>query len=149
VGGLVTLSRTSQLRRVQIARQRQPIKRTTRLRLVSERQRTVEAGRRILKLLLLDVRGSRCARCGTYGPLDMHERKKRSQGGPFDPTNCLLVCRFPCHQWTEDEPDAARADGYVVTSRHDPASQAVKVWPGRWVLLLPDGSYEDATDGAA
>ena len=66
--------------------------------------------RRRLAADLIDQRGPWCQagteRC-TGRAVDMHEIRRRSQGGdPTDPTNVLLVCRA-CHDWIGAHPSAA------------------------------------------
>lgn len=33
--------------------------------------------------------------------MDVHHVVKRSLGGPDDPSNMVLLCRFPCHEQTD------------------------------------------------
>jgi hypothetical protein len=51
---------------------------------------------------------------------EVHERKKRSQGGSLiDPVNLMSACS-PCNGWVENFPDLAEELGCVVKSTQDP-----------------------------
>lgn len=40
--------------------------------------------------------GHRCERCGSIGPLEVHHKHPRRQGGSDEPENLEVVC-VPCH----------------------------------------------------
>jgi hypothetical protein len=80
--------------------------------------------------------GGRCERCGHPG-YTVHHRRKRSQGGRWDPSNLLALHgsgTTGCHGWVEANPKAAHLLGFWL--RHGQTSQETPVWLwGRWVLL--------------
>lgn len=82
-----------------------------------------------------DSRGL-CERCGKSGTT-IHHRKKRSQGGPWTPENCVALCGHGtagCHGFVEANPTAAHAEGWYVRSYEDEAKRAVFSVRG-WVHL--------------
>lgn len=58
---------------------------------------------------------SGCGRPGT----DWSHRVARSQGGPWCPSNGLLLCRW-CHDWCHRHPEHATAAGLMLLSGSDP-----------------------------
>jgi hypothetical protein len=65
-----------------------------------------------------------CERCGVARSTDVHELKRRSQGGALlgeDGKACL--CRA-CHDWCGQNPLAAHEQGWVVWSYEDDRRQA-------------------------
>lgn len=76
----------------------------------------------------------------------MHHRKKRGQGGLWEPTNIVAVCGDGvrgCHGWFEHNPNAAAEGGWHVRPWEDPAEVPV-LWRGTdWVLLTLDGKVEN------
>lgn len=91
--------------------------------------------------------GGRCERCGGIVGLSRHHRKKRGQGGEWDPTNIVVVCGdgvTRCHGWIEANPAAAEVDGYHVRPWDDPAERPVKLADGEWYLLRPDGEVKES-----
>lgn len=83
-----------------------------------------------------------CERCCRNGSLSVHHRVKRSQGGKWTASNCVLVCGSGvtgCHGWIEHHADAAAAEGFHVRPWDDPA--LIPLWwrSSRWVLLRDDG----------
>ncbi|RAV17542.1 HNH endonuclease [Mycobacterium colombiense] len=82
-----------------------------------------------------------CERCGRCGPLTLHHRKKKGQGGAWDPTNCVLVDGHGttgCHGWIESHPNAAEAEGFHVRPWRDPAEIPI-LYRGEWGYLTADG----------
>ncbi|WP_260763048.1 hypothetical protein [Mycobacterium sp. SMC-4] len=62
---------------------------------------------------------------------------KRSQGGPWTPQNCVMLCghgTLGCHGWVEHNPNAAADEGFHVRPWNSPAEVPV-LYRGRWVLL--------------
>lgn len=83
-----------------------------------------------------DERRGICERCGRIGTT-IHHRKKRSQGGPWTPENCVALCGHGtagCHGWVEAHPAKAWAEGWYVRSHEDEATRAVFSVSG-WVWL--------------
>jgi len=50
--------------------------------------------------------------------LDLHHRKRRSQGGPHTPANLVALCR-PCHRAVHNHPAASFEVGLLI-HRFDP-----------------------------
>jgi len=64
-----------------------------------------------------------------------------------NPANLLALCR-PCHDFTEDQPRAARAIGWLVQHAYDSWSTPALIVPiyGKgWYFLLPDATYGSAS----
>jgi|SRR6516164_2209433 len=94
--------------------------------------------------LLRERAGGMCERCGRYGGLTLHHRRKKSQGGQFTPANCVMLCGSGTtgdHGWVEGNPNDAEWEGFHVRPWRDPAAAAVK-YRGRWVFLTEDGKVE-------
>ncbi|WNN95721.1 HNH endonuclease [Mycobacterium phage Dulcita] len=88
---------------------------------------------------VLERCGGLCERCGRGGPVTMHHRKKRGQGGPWEPWNIVALCGHGttgCHGWVEANPLAAHATGWHVRPWEDPRS--VRPTP-IWETGLRDG----------
>jgi hypothetical protein len=73
----------------------------------------------------------RCERCGSRRALDPHHVQKRSQGGPDDPGNVVLLCRWECHRLC----DAPFRDGRLLVSR---------LGHGRFCFLLVVAEHKGA-----
>lgn len=83
----------------------------------------------------------------TYRSQSVHHRRKRGQGGRWEPANLLAVCgdgTHGCHGWIESHPKLARAAGlWLFTGDGEP--DARKAWlrtyneAKDWVLLDNDG----------
>lgn len=88
--------------------------------------------------------GDRCERCGRAGALEHAHRKSRAQGGGWEPSNALRLCRV-CHGHSHAEPDWSMQHGLMVPRDGDPATTPVEVlmWGlMRWIVLLDDeGQY--------
>ena len=95
--------------------------------------------------------GWRCERCHVAlgNDYSLHHRRPRGMGGtkrPDLPSNLLALCgsgTTGCHGWVESRRAEAIEDGLLVRQHHDPATVPVLLGCG-WVLLRPDGSYEEA-----
>lgn len=94
--------------------------------------------------LLLARAGHRCERCGQplAGNLERHHRQRRAVGG--DRLCNLMALHTRCHAWITEHPEAATANGWIVSSyAPDPAEVAVYL-PGlsgsAWWLLRDDGT---------
>lgn len=88
----------------------------------------------------------RCERCGVHASvrgLTTHHRKKRSQGGPWLPSNCVQLCGHGttpkgCHCWVEHNPNDAEWEGFHVRPWNDPAATPV-LYRGVLSALSDDG----------
>ena len=72
----------------------------------------------------------------------MHHRKKRGQGGLWEPQNVVAVCgdgTRGCHGWIESHPDRASAIGFHVRPWFDPAEVPILYRLTYWALLTPEG----------
>lgn len=86
--------------------------------------------------------GGRCERCGA-SEYTVHHRRKRSQGGPWLPSNLLAVCGHGtagCHGLIEANPTWANGQGLWLFAGEVPDQTPVILW-GRGVLLTDDGLY--------
>lgn len=63
----------------------------------------------------------RCEHCGLPGAVQLHHRKRRSQGGRHTPENLLNV-RVECHNLIHANPEKAYAMGWLVRGWADPAN---------------------------
>jgi hypothetical protein len=109
-------------RRTPIARGPAP-KRRKRLRAVSLNRASRFDARRACVADVLRRSGGRCEarvagvcleHAGRPYPVDVHERRLRSQGGdPTDPANCLVTCR-PCHDFAHAHPAEANRLGLIL-----------------------------------
>lgn len=84
-----------------------------------------------------DRAGGCCERCGQYGTT-IHHRKKRSQGGPWTPENCVALCGHGtagCHGWAEHNPNAAAAEGFHVRPWEDENIRQILHHDRGWVWL--------------
>ncbi|QDH92334.1 HNH endonuclease [Gordonia phage Spooky] len=89
-----------------------------------------------------------CERCGRYGTT-IHHRKKRGQGGPWTPQNCVAVCGHGttgCHGWAEHHPNAAHEEGFHVRPWEDETSIPILHSTRRRLLLNEWGGYEEVCD---
>lgn len=88
--------------------------------------------------------GGRCEVCGHAGPLEHAHRKSRAQGGGWEPSNALRLCRL-CHAHSHAEPDWSMKRGLMVPRDGDPAETPVpvRVWGIMpWLVILDDeGQY--------
>lgn len=78
---------------------RTPLKRRTPLRKVSNKQKAELAKRRKVRAELEVIAGGHCQHCGRlpdWRGLQMHHKKKLSQGGETSVENCELWAA-PCH----------------------------------------------------
>lgn len=92
-----------------------------------------------------------CERCCRNGPyLSVHHRKKRSQGGGWSPSNCVLLCGDGvrgCHGWIEHHPTDAGVYGFHVAPWRDPVEVPI-LWRGSTLALLDDlGNVNDISAG--
>ena len=89
------------------------------------------------------IDAARCEKCGDYGiGLSMHHRKKRGQGGSWAPSNIVVVCgdgTRGCHGWIEQNPTAANAEGWHLTTG-DPDGSVVPIrhWQIKWCRVKLD-----------
>lgn len=96
--------------------------RRTRLRAVSVKRRRVNQERARVVAELKDAQVAAvgcvyCERCHRPGPVDAHERIRRSQDSTAltNPAVISLLCRR-CHRWVTENPVAAHAEGWVIWS---------------------------------
>lgn len=83
-----------------------------------------------------------CLRCGGRGT-DWHHRRRRAVGDDHQHCSCngVWLCRTD-HRWAHDNPSAARADGFIVSSFTDqPGQIPVRSFHGL-VTLTCTGKYE-------
>lgn len=95
--------------------------------------------------------GGRCEICGRDGPLEHAHRKSRAQGGGWEPSNALRLCRLD-HAHSHQEPNWSMRHGIMVPRDGDPSAVVVPVlmWGlmPSYVLLDDQGQYHliDAPD---
>jgi hypothetical protein len=75
--------------------------------------------------------------------ITLHHRKKRSQGGEWSLSNCVMLCGHGtsmdrCHSWCEDHPNEAELEGWHVRPWQDPEDTPVMI-SGSFAYLLKDG----------
>lgn len=78
----------------------------------------------------------------------VHHRRKRSAGGPWTPSNCVLVCghgTVGCHGRIEANPKWGMRRGLWVSRYGDEATIPVRLWYG-CVFLFDDGSWKAVDD---
>lgn len=100
------------------------------------------------RLIVRERAQNQCEVCG-IGESDssrhtVHHRRKRSAGGPWSPSNCILVDghgTVGCHGWIEANPKAAMARGLWVSRYGDESVEPVSLWYGR-VVLDDSGGFE-------
>ena len=85
--------------------------------------------RKSLRQKVYDRSDWRCELCipeaCERGPLHVHHRKLRSQGGKDEPSN-LLVVDNKCHDFIHAHPAQSYTNGWLVHSYEDPAMVEVK-----------------------
>ena len=88
--------------------------------------------------------GGRCERCGHAGNLEHAHRKSRAQGGGWEPSNALRLCRV-CHGDSHHQPAWSMRHGLMVPRNGNPAEVPVQVlvWGlmPAMVLLDDEGQY--------
>lgn len=70
--------------------------------------------------------GGRCEGCGHTQNLEHAHRKARSQGGGWEPSNALRLCRI-CHAYSHSHPEWSRRVGWMVPRDGDPATTPTRV----------------------
>ena len=96
------------------------------------------------RLLVRERSDGLCERCGQVGHT-VHHRRKRSAGGPWSGSNCVLLCGDGvrgCHGRAEHYPNAMREEGFHVRSYEDEHKIPVLRF-GTFVLLRDDGTVEE------
>lgn len=85
-----------------------------------------------------------CEGCGRVAMLEHAHRKARSQGGGWEPSCGLRLCRT-CHAFSHAHPDWSYANGWMVKRDGDPRTTPVRVvmWGllPAWVDLDDEGQY--------
>lgn len=95
-----------------------PLRRVTPLRQQSRKRQRDAVKRRALVEELIE-RYPRCQRCQFRPSVDLHEIKRRSQGGDFlNAAEIAVLCR-ECHDWIGNNVLAARDEGWVRWSYED------------------------------
>ena len=95
---------------------KEPMKRTP-IRPVSHKRAAENKVRAKVKQELIAERGEKCERCGKNGPVDQHERVRRSAGASItDKIVSSLLCRV-CHSEIHANVAQSLKDGWLV-SRH-------------------------------
>ena len=123
-----------------------PIARTPMRRKPARRTSEETRARRLVR----DRAEGRCEGCGRAPGVEWAHRVSRAQGGPWCPSNGLLLCGpGGCHHWSHLNPEAARQWGWMLRRHQDPATSPVlHAWHG-WVYLGADGSVTPVTDREA
>lgn len=107
-----------------------------------------------LRRLVQDRDQGCCVRCGHYclnEPHSVHHRQPKGMGGrkgADTPSNLILLCgsgSTGCHGYVHSRADRSRDLGYLVRSRHDPATSPLWRPPDEWVLLTVDGAVVPVT----
>lgn len=82
----------------------------------------------------------RCARCGQAQNLNVHHRRRRSQGGKDTWANLVTLCAT-CHQWVHLHPFTAMNDGWLIRAGSTPEDTPLQhyCWPAYPVWLAGDG----------
>lgn len=95
---------------------RTPLRRGRRLSSVSVKRRVLLAARRAVRDAVLAAHPV-CERCNRERSVDAHEPQKRSRNPRawLDAGLVVALCRG-CHDWTEREPKAATAAGWLLPS---------------------------------
>lgn len=91
------------MRKQQRANTTRTLPRGKRLRQVGKRGRAIRLAMKLARVIVQHRDGPNCRRClkSDAGPLDLHHRRARSQGGSHTPENLVLLCR-PCHSAVTD-----------------------------------------------
>lgn len=90
-------------------------------------------GRRIVE----ERSGGACEACRSPFGTDWAHRKGRAQGGTWEPSNGLFLCRT-CHSWCHANPALARERGLIVKGSREPKEVPVRLLTHlgiRWGLL--------------
>ena len=102
----------------------------------------MSSGERRCRSLVRERSQGLCELCGKPGDLTLHHRKKRSQGGGWTASNCVMLDGHGtagCHGWVEDHPVAAEIEGFHVRPWQDPAVVPVFYMGQGWADLTEDG----------
>jgi hypothetical protein len=91
--------------------------------------------------LLYERSNGVCEACGQARATDAHHRKNRSQGGTWDLTNLLHLCRKD-HAFVTENPEAGRTLGHVVWGHEDPKEVLARHHFWGWVALEDDGGFQ-------
>lgn len=88
--------------------------------------------------------GDRCEGCSRAALLEHAHRKSRAQGGGWEPSNAMRLCRT-CHAYSHHQPDWSIQRGWMVPRDGDPAlvPVVIRVWGLMLsqVLLDDEGQY--------
>ena len=115
------------------------------------RPRPRNVGEAKTRLIVRERSGGWCEICGTVRAESVHHRRKRSQGGPWSPSNCVHTCgdgTRSCHGWAENSPNAAAAEGFHLRPGQEPAETPIVSGLHGYVLLDDRGAIRPA-GGAA
>lgn len=84
--------------------------------------------------------GGHCLRCGAAGANELHHRRRRGVGvDPHEICNIVTLC-WKDHRWAHAHPEAARAQGFIVSMFDDePFRVPVKSFMGAITLACDGG----------
>ena len=102
---------------------------------------------KVCRALVKERSDGLCERCSRGGQVTMHHRKKRGQGGPWEPSNVVAVCgdgTRGCHGWCESHPTLAAEQGFHVRPWDDPTETPIFYRLSRWALLTLEGEIDYA-----
>lgn len=86
--------------------------------------------------------GGLCERCGGPGH-STHHLKNRSQGGRWQPSNCVRLCGSGlggCHGWVTTHPEEAWEEGFHLKPWERPGGRPIHSRLHGVVLLSDDGA---------
>jgi len=94
-----------------------PLRRNKPLSPISKKTRSLIPTRKAVREIVLNRDDNRCQAqiyACTYHATDVHEIVSRGRGGsPYDPDNCLSLCRS-CHRYITENPEWATAHGFLL-----------------------------------
>jgi hypothetical protein len=103
----------------------------------------VRADERRTRFIVAERSGGLCERCGVHPANTMHHRRKRSQSGPWCPSNVIHLCgdgTTGCHGVITNTRKEFYSAGWLVHSWETWADKPVLLWQG-WAVLDPDGGW--------
>ena len=121
---------------------------------MSQKTRKLQSKRKSVREEVLNRDDNRCQAmiiglC-TRHATDVHEIVPRGRGGsPYDPNNCLSLCRS-CHRYITEEPAWATAHGFMLPAWAGPAEYRAAE-RARLEFQKPDADYsiyDDEDDDA-
>jgi hypothetical protein len=82
-----------------------------------------------------------CERCGGAPATDAHHRRNRSQGGKWEASNLMHLCR-DCHAYITTNPTESYEQGWMVRRIDDPSKTPVWLFGWGFVYLTDSGKIE-------